>query len=105
VDEHVFGDGQGANQAQLLVDDPDPRVIGIDGGGKIYGLSVQENRAAVRRVDAGDDLHQGAFPGPVLSHDPVDLSIFEGDGYPFEGPNPAEMLGDIFYFQHMPDLN
>ena len=67
-------------------------------------LPVQQDRAAVRRIDSGDDLHQGAFAGSVLPHDPVNFSIVEGDGYALQSPNPAEMLGDIFHFQHNFDL-
>jgi hypothetical protein len=35
----------------------------------------------------------------------VNFSVVEGDGYALQGPNPAEMLGDIFHFQHILDLN
>ncbi len=38
-------------------------------------LTVHDDRPLVFRVNAGQNLHQGRFPGAVLSHERMDFSM------------------------------
>ena len=58
------------------MDDADPEVLGRPRGG-VDRLPVDEDPPASRRVDAGQDLHQGRLARAVLADERVDLARAE----------------------------
>jgi hypothetical protein len=74
ADEDVLRDRQVREQPRLLVDDRDAQPAGLRRPVQLDRRPVQEDRAAVRLVDPGEDLDQGALARAVLAHQGVDLA-------------------------------
>ena len=72
--EDVLGDGQVREEARLLVDDGDAQRSGVGGPVQLRRRPVEEDRAGVGLVDAGQDLDQRALAGAVLADERVDLA-------------------------------
>ena len=73
-DPYVFGDRHPVHQRQFLMDHSDALLQGIEWAGQNDLLAAQADGAAVRRVNAGDDLHQRRLAGAVLAHQGVDAA-------------------------------
>jgi hypothetical protein len=56
--------------------------------------AVEQDRAAIRLVDAGQDLDERALAGAVLAHQGVDLAGAEVHRDVGEGGGRSEALGD-----------
>ena len=74
VEEDVVGHVEAADQAELLEDDADSGELGLVRVAEGNRGPVQEHLSGVRLVDAGEDLHEGRFPGAVLADQAVDFS-------------------------------
>ena len=74
ADEHVLGDGEVREQSRFLVNHGDAERAGLGGPVDQGGHTLEQDRAAVRLVDAGQDLDQGALAGTVLADQAVDLA-------------------------------
>ncbi len=78
--EDVGGDVLHSREGEVLIDHLDPALADLAWRMAADVGAVEVNRAAIRLVDAGDDLHQGRFAGTVVadqSHDfaGIDLEI------------------------------
>ena len=67
--EDVVGDRELGNQVELLVDDPDPRVLGLPRSREPDRPAVEHDLAFVFGDRAGQDLHERALARPVLAAD------------------------------------
>ena len=65
----MAGDVEVLGKVQLLMDQHDAVPFGVLDAGEADRLAVEAELAGVRRVDAGEDLHQRRFAGPVLADD------------------------------------
>ena len=73
---------------------PMPRAFASAGERELHRLAAQHDLALVRRVDAGEDLHQRALAGAVLADQPVDLARQQLEIDAVERGRAAEALGD-----------
>src|SRR5699024_12565415 len=67
-DEDVLRHGQVRHQVEFLVDDADAELFGVFGAGGGGGVPVQGEGARVGGGQPGEQLDQGRFYGPVLTH-------------------------------------
>ena len=58
LEEHVVVDGQAGDECQVLVDGVDPERSGLGDRADLHLVAVDEDLAAVRLVEAADDLDQ-----------------------------------------------
>ena len=71
----VLGHREVGEQAEVLVDDADPVVVGVGGRRRGGSRSPSElDRPVVGRLVAGEDLEQRRLAGAVLPDQPVDRS-------------------------------
>ena len=70
--------------------------------GQLDRLAVDEDQAAGRLLDAGEDLHQRRLAGAVLAHQDVDLARQHIEGDVVEGRGPREDLGHVLRAQRHP---
>ena len=93
-EEDVLGDGAFGEQVELLEDGRHPGGLRLERVGEGDGLSVEVDGAAVGRVHAGEDLHQGGLPGAVLPDESVDLTGADVQVDAAEDLHAEERLGD-----------
>jgi hypothetical protein len=94
AEEDVAGDVEGGDEAELLVDHGDAKVLGGLGRGNGDRLAGELNHPFVRLVDAIEDLHQGRLAGAILADQGVDLAAGDLEVDPLEGANAGERFGD-----------
>ncbi len=58
-------------------------------------LAVQQDAAAVRRLVAGEDLHQRALAGAVLAQQAIDVAWLEGEVEVLVGLHLAEAFANV----------
>src|SRR6218665_53768 len=66
-DPDVLGHRDIGHQVQFLMDHRDAMAEGRARAGQRHRLAAQQDLALVRRVDAGNDLHQRRLASPVLA--------------------------------------
>jgi hypothetical protein len=69
--------------------------LGVTGPTEIDRPTVDRDLARVLAVDAGQDLDQGALPGPVRPEQGVDLSGLDHEVDRAERDHAAEALGNV----------
>ena len=74
---------------------PTPWLDGIRGGAQGDGLAVEHDLPTVRRLEAGQDLHESALARAVLAQDALDGAGGHGEGDAVVGFDRAEMLADV----------
>ncbi len=74
ADVHVLRDREVGHHVQLLVDDRDPQLLGLQRAGQLDRLALEEDLSLVAGVDAGEDLHQRGLAGAVLTDEDEDLA-------------------------------
>ena len=74
VGEDVASHRQVGKEIQLLEDDADAELPGLQGIADDHRFAAQDERAAVRLIDAGQHLHDRRLAGAVLPDDRVDLA-------------------------------
>ena len=95
ADEDVLGDREVGEERRLLVDDRDPRVPRRGGPGEGRRRPVDRQRAAVRPVHAGQDLHQRRLAGAVLAEQRVRLARVQRDGAVHQRMHGTERLARL----------
>lgn len=99
ADEDVLGDGEVAHHIELLVDDRDPRLLGVSDGPEVHGRAVVLEDPGVVGVDARHDLEESRLARAVLADEGVNLPGAQVEGDPLEGLDSGEGLGDAFHPQ------
>ena len=99
-EDDVLGGRQYVDQFEMLVDHPDPAVESIlrirDGD----RLTVHEDLALIRIIDAGDHVHQRGLAASVLAEDGKDLPVIDIQGDMVVGDDLAsERLRDVLEFK------
>ena len=72
--EHVLGDGLRRHEREVLMDHPQPGRDRVARRAEGHRLAVHEDLAAVRPIQPGQHVHQGALAGAVLAQEGVDLA-------------------------------
>ena len=78
------------------MDDDDAALLAVPDIGEFTELAVEVDFAAVGagRIDTGQHLHQGGFPGAVLPANGVDFPSTDGQADVLQGFDAREFLGD-----------
>jgi hypothetical protein len=58
-------------------------------------LTIEDDLAAIRLIDPGEDLHQGALAGAVLPDQPEDFAGMDFEANVLQGEHAGEALGDL----------
>jgi hypothetical protein len=94
TDEDVLGDRQVGEQPRLLLDDGDAASPRVGRPADRHGLTVDDDRAAIGFVDAGQDLDERALAGPVLADEGVRFAGEQVERDILDGERRAEPLRD-----------
>src|SRR5689334_16509031 len=60
-------------------------------------LTLQFDEAFIRMFHAGEDFDQSGFPGPILTHQRMNLPFSQGEIYIFKGNDTRKGFGDAFH--------
>ncbi len=91
-DEDVLLDREVGHEVELLIDDGDAEVLRLAGAVEDDRLAVEDDLAAVRLVDPGEDLHQGALAGAVLADEPEDFAGMDFETDVLQSEHAGEAL-------------
>ena len=94
----VVRSGQYIHQLKVLVDHTDAQPLGVLGGGNDGRLALHPDGAAVRRIDAGQHIHQGGLARAVFPQQRQDLSMAQVQVHVPVGHHAAKGLGDAPHF-------
>ena len=97
--EDVLGDREVGHLVEFLVDRGDAGVLRLPGCGEVDRLALEDHLAAIARIDACQDLHQGGFAGAVLADQHVDLAPAHVEVHVGERQHAGEALGDPAHLQ------
>ncbi len=76
----VLGNREVGRERELLIDDRDAMRLGRERAVDLRRLAVEPDlRARIRRIGAGEDLHQRRLAGAVLPHQRVHLARMDGE--------------------------
>ncbi len=100
ADEQVLRDGELTEEVRLLVDGRDPGVQGGRRAARGELAPVDDDRALVGGLRAGDDLDQRRLAGAVLTDDRVHLAGLQLEVDAPEGADAAVPLLDAGQRQH-----
>src|SRR5205823_254200 len=92
----VLGDGESADQFEVLMDHADAGRDRVARRGEVDGIAVDDDLAGIGTVDAGEDVHQRRLAGAVLTEERVDLAGPDLEVDPGIRQNAGEGLGDAF---------
>ena len=96
----VLPGGEGLHQLEVLVDHADTLVHGVLGGPDGDGLAVHADLTGVRRVQAGENVHQGAFAGAVFTENGMDLTGEHTQIHPVVCFYGSKMFFDLSQFHN-----
>ena len=93
--EEVGDDVDVRAQGEILVDRLDAGGLGVGRARERDLLSLDRERAAARRLGAGDDLDQRRLAGPVVAQQRRDLAGMDVEADALQRGDRAVALGDI----------
>ncbi len=100
VAEHdVLGHAQAIDDAELLVDDPDPVPHGVSRASEFGDFAVDPDRPLVVGMGAGQDLHQRALARAVHADKSLNLAGSKIEVDAIQGQDAAKRLGDALHLQ------
>ena len=103
AEKDVVGNGQIVDDIQFLVDKRDSGLLHLgDGRGRIIPAEKTDG-TGVRRDDAGQNVHQGGFPGAVFTEKGVDFAFFHRKVDVRQGLGSAKGLGHMVHFKDRHD--
>src|SRR5580704_6956163 len=70
----VFGHGQVGDERELLVDEQDALLLGVERTGEGERLTLEDDLAGVRLQAAGQYLHERRLARAILTAEGVDLA-------------------------------
>jgi hypothetical protein len=91
----VLRHGHHRNQHEMLVYHADTLGDGVAGSFDLHLFSIQEDLPFVRRIQAVQDVHQGALASPVLAQQGMDLPFLQLEINVVVGEDAGEPFGDI----------
>ncbi len=95
ADRQVLGDGQVPEQREVLIDHlhPEPDRVARRHAGDLG--AVDQDGAAIDRVDPGNHLDQRRLARAVLAGEAVDLAGCDAERHAVQRLHAGEMLGDV----------
>src|ERR1700741_3340032 len=101
--EHdVLGDSHRLNQHEVLVDHADAEGNRIVRRFDISNLAVDDDLAAVCRVEAVSNTHRRRLPGAVFTYDGMDCSRLDDDVDVIVSEHVAKPFCYLSEFKHQP---
>ena len=91
----VLGDRKIGAEVEFLGDDGDPSRLGSRRPAEGHWLAIEEDGPRRRLVDAGEDLHEGRFPGAVLANEAQDLACMDFQGDVVKHGDRRKILADL----------
>ena len=91
----IGGDREVGAKVELLVDQGDAERGSAARRVDDHRLPIAHNLAAVRRLNAGEDLHQGRFASPVFADDGEDFSGLHRHIHCVEGQDSGKALANV----------
>ena len=95
----VFSDGERRDQVDFLIDGANTQRLRFVGAVWLNRLPLQQNRASVFAVDAGDQLDEGRFACAVFTEHRMDFARVEVEVDVGEGFDATECFGQFFRLQ------
>ena len=89
-EDHVLGDGLRRHEREVLMDHADPGRDRIARRVERDRATVEQDLAAVRTVQAGEDVHERALARAVLAQHGMDLADAQVEGDPVVGEDARE---------------
>src|SRR5262249_28856466 len=99
ADEDVLFDRQVGEEVELLIDDADPETLRLVRGGQRDRLTVQHDLPLVRRVDTGEDFHEGRLARPVFADERHTFTGIDLEADRLQCLDTGEMLADPVHAQ------
>ena len=93
AEEDVVGRRQFRDEVELLMNDRDPRPLGVLHACELHRRSRDPDDSVVLDVNAGEDLHQRRLAGAVLAHQRMNLAGLEVEVDVDQGRDPAKRFG------------
>src|SRR3954447_7575267 len=75
TEKDIVGHIQLGNEIEFLMNDRDPRALGVAYAAERDGAALDPYNAFIVRVHASQDFHQRALAGTVLAHQRVDFAV------------------------------
>ena len=97
---HVLGHREGRNQHKMLMYHTHPPANGRPGAEMRYRLSLDCEPASCGRINTVQNIHQGAFPRAVFSHQCKNFPLLYGQRHIVIGQNPGKFHGDMGKLNH-----
>jgi hypothetical protein len=98
TEQVVVDDPKGGHVERILIQHTDAPCEGLARCVKMHCLVAEDDFAAVGRLVARQDLHQGALAGPILPQDAIDLSLFEAQTNAVVGLYKPKMFANVPQF-------
>ncbi len=83
----------------MLVDHADAQLDGIVGLVDLHRFTTDRDLALVLRVEAVEDVHQGALARAVFAEEGQDLALIQGETDAVVGKHPREAFGYVARLQ------
>ena len=94
AEKHIGRGGEVVAEGEVLIDDLDALLAGLDRLGEMDRLVLDANFAAGRQEVAGDHLHEGRLAGAVVAHQAERFAVLELEVDVIQGVDRPEVLGD-----------
>src|SRR6185503_3894493 len=90
----IFGYGQMLKGAEFLVNHTNAPALGVGWRSKTHHLAIQLHLTTIVAINAGEQLHHGAFARTILTNEAMDFSRAEIKVNVFQGDHAAITLGN-----------
>lgn len=100
TDQHIFVDGHGPEQADILEGAAHPALGDAFGGQPVQALALVDDGAAVRAVHSGQHIKQRGFACSVGSDHGKDLALLHVQADLAQRLQAAEPLGEMLNFKN-----
>ena len=91
----ILGGGEHVHQLKMLMNHTDAVGERISGRTNQGFLPVDKNFAIIRKVDAGEHIHQGCFAAAVFTQQGQNLPLVNIQPHPVIGQGGTEAFGDV----------
>ena len=95
AEDDVLGDGEMAEQGEVLVDDLNPGTDGISGLERVTRHAVDDNLAGTRCVHPSENLDESGLSRSVLADKAAHLTLADRQRHVFERVNTGEFFADV----------
>ena len=94
--KNVFSNGGGIEHRQLLMHDADTLPLCVERACDVDLRSIEQDLPAVRRINAGNDLHQCGFSGAVFADQRMNAAAAKLELHAVQCLDARKGLCDLF---------